>query len=157
MDLQRIQRRLEAVSLVEEGSKPAEDPEALLNRHLSVSEQLESITIKITDTNQIESVSFGGETFVLSKALAKREQLRHRVKFLRDLHESMITGRRGIYYGNESKMVATLEPSKIEVQANRAASSLRELNSIIQEKNWTTNIPMAKADTSNGPNTNTEE
>lgn len=149
MDLGRIQRRLEAVSLVEEGSKPAEDPYALLNRHLSISERLESITIKIANTNQTESISFGGETFVLSKALAKREQLRHRVKFLRDLHESMVTGRRGLYYNDNTKMVATIEPTEIETRANAAASDLRTLNSAIQEKNWTTEIPMAKAGNSN--------
>jgi len=139
-----IQRRLEAVSLVEEGEKPVEDPSALLDKHLSTSERLESLAVKIASANQDNNVQFGGHTLTLSKALAKREQLRFRVNFLRGFHESLVTGTRSRYYGSDTgKITRIIHPSEIETQLNHASSDLRNLNSAIQEKNWTTDLEMA--------------
>lgn len=134
--LEELKQRLLRVAKVQDGEKPAEDPEALLREIERTSNELESIIQKINSTNSSTQVE-DGQT--ISDALATRDVLRLKFTVYRELAKAAaITQDR--YSRSEVKFKSTVDVAKIQSQADDLAKQHRELDAKIQEVNWLTEL-----------------
>ncbi len=134
--LEELKQRLLRVAKVQDGDKPAEDPEALLREIEHASNELESTIQKINSTNSSTQIE-GGQS--ISDALATRDVLRLKFTVYRELAKAAaITQDR--YSRSEVKFKATVDVAKIQSQADDLARQHRELDAKVQEVNWLTEL-----------------
>jgi hypothetical protein len=135
-DLQKklasLQERIGSYAAVQEGTKPAEDPNKLLAEANGVVDELADLVFRINRTN----LSFRlGDGRPLTQLLAQRDAaIQHH-----SLLKSAIKGstKSPDRYGlREIKWVAVVDVRKLQKQADDAAARIRELNGMIQEANW---------------------
>src|SRR5689334_17225695 len=76
--LASLQARVQKYSVVQEGERPAEDPEAILQQIEKVAGELEQLVFAINRTNLLHPIKSGQS---LTEALAHRDSLalRHRI------------------------------------------------------------------------------
>jgi hypothetical protein len=135
-DLQKklasLRERVAANVLVQEGSKPAEDPKALLKESAGVQDELEQLVVAINGANLQHKLADGR---TLTAALAHRDTLAQRHGLLQAAIEA--TRKEPDRYSmSEIKWVAVIEVAKLQKQSEDLAQRLRELNARIQEANW---------------------
>lgn len=138
-DLQKrmaqLRSRLSLNAKVQEGERPAEDPQVLLAELETVSGQAEMLITRINLTNA--GTLYGGET--LTALLARREMLGQRVGILRDfLEDASATALRGTR--SEVILKSTVEVAALRGQVDALSKALRELDMTIQEQNWLTEL-----------------
>ncbi len=138
-DLQKraaqLQTRLNNNAKVQEGERPAEDPQGLLAELDTVMEELEALITRINLTNSA-GLSDGG---TITALLARRDCLSRRVEILRGFLDcaSALTNRatRG-----EIKIHSTVKVSELQKKIDGLSRELRELDTKIQGLNWTTEL-----------------
>ncbi len=139
-DLQKriaqIASRLQASSIVQEGDTPPEDPAALLRELQEMSDQLERLITAINLTNAA-SVLPDGQT--LTAALAKRDTLAVHQSVLRTAVEA-VNQAQARYSRSEIRMTRQLDVAALRKQIDDLAKQRRELDTAIQEHNWTTEL-----------------
>lgn len=134
--LEELKQRLVRVAKVQDGEKPAEDPEELIREIERVSDDLESVIQKINSTNSATKIDDGR---TISDALASRDVLRVKFIIYRELATAAaITQDR--YSRSEVRFKATVDVSKIQARADELAKEHRELDTKIQEINWLTEL-----------------
>lgn len=128
--------RLNNNAQVQEGEQPAEDPEELLKELEEGYARLEKLISAINRANNSTRVE-GGET--LSDLLARRECLKGKLSALRNFldNASALVRRRTV---SEIKVKSTVNVRALQKRVDELAKELRELDEVIQEKNWTTEI-----------------
>lgn len=132
----QLRERLNTVAKVQEGDRPAEDPQALLAELERAAVDLTGLIQRINRTNSVTELEPG---VTLSDALAKRDTLRLRHSYLRDLaRHAVITHDR--YSRSEVKFVSTVDIAEIQQQADSIAIAYRELDTRIQQANWTIDV-----------------
>ena len=132
----QIRERLKASALVQEGEKPPEDPAALLGEFEAMAGELERLIAQINRTNLATQLPTG-ET--LTDALAKRDILALRQTVLRQVAD--VAGERQQRYGlAEIRILATVDVGDLRRRADELARERRELDTAIQETNWTTEL-----------------
>jgi uncharacterized membrane protein YccC len=127
--------RLQRVSVVQEGEKPAEKPQALLTELVKTCERLEQLIITINVTNTAAKLE-SGET--LTEAIAKRDVLRMRQGVLDNLLRNSSTQYR--MRGTEIKFITTIDIAKLQRERDDLAKAYRELDTAIQAANWTAEL-----------------
>jgi phage host-nuclease inhibitor protein Gam len=140
-DLQKriaqLGERLRANVLVQEGDQPAESPEELLAELDTACDELESLIARINRTNAASRVSSGG---TVTDALARRDVLAIRTSAIRSAIKEA-TDRGGLfgrYSRSEIRMVRQIEVAALQRQADALSRARRELETELQQHNWTT-------------------
>src|SRR5205823_14635235 len=129
-------RRLKANALVQEGETPSEDPGALLSEFETMAGELERLIAQINRTNLATQLPTR-ET--LTDALARRDILSLRQTVLRQVAD--VAGERQQRYGRaEIRILPTVDVSDLRRRADELARERRELDTAIQETNWTAEL-----------------
>lgn len=117
---------------VQEGDRPAEEPEALLAEVERVARELADLVKRINRTN---SATAFGDGLSLSDALAERDAVALRHRLYRDLAEaaSISLDR---YSSSEIKYVSAVSVADAQKRADELAQVYRSLDARIQELNW---------------------
>jgi len=129
--LEQLKVRLLRNAKVQEGDKPAEDPEALISEFESVASELTGLISRINLSNSKATVA--GRT--MTEALAEREILKQRQALYRDLAQAA-TITQSVSTRSEVRFKGTVAVSTIQKKADAAAKELRDLDAHIQEANW---------------------
>jgi hypothetical protein len=130
--LNELRFRLVRSAKVQEGDKPAENPQMLLAELERVAAELERLIQNINRTN---SVSELGQDGTLTDALATRDLLRAKQDIYRDL-ASTATVTQGRVSRSEIKFQSTVDVAEVQKRADKLAVAHRELDTRIQEANW---------------------
>jgi hypothetical protein len=132
----QIRERLKASALVQEGETPPEDPNALLREFESMAQELQDLIGSINRTNLSTQLA-SGET--LTAALARRDVLALRQAVVRQVAD--VAGERQQRYAQaEIRTLPTVDVGALRRQADELARERRELDTSIQETNWTTEL-----------------
>jgi len=133
--LRQLETRLYNNAQVQEGEIPAEDPKELLTELEEGYGRLEYLMSRINRTNAATRV---GED-ALSDLLSRRECLKGRLDVMRNFlnHASALVSRRTV---SEIKIKSTVNVRQLQKQVDDLSRQLRELDEIVQEKNWTTDL-----------------
>lgn len=133
--MMQLSDRLMQNARVQEGEKPAEDPEALLAEYESCAGQLEELMARINRTNCETRTGEG----TLTELLARRDCLKMRVKTYHDflMAASSLT-QRGMR--TEIRVFSTVPVPEYRKKADVLSRQLRETDNAIQAANWTTEL-----------------
>lgn len=135
-DLQKklysLQNRLNNNVLIQEGDEPSENPEALLMQIFEVQKSLHELILKIHKTNASVVFSDGRE---LLAVLNERDELIAQHKVITTMLENA-TKEPDRYSYREIKWQKTIDVNRYQTQADTIALKLRQLNILIQSKNW---------------------
>ena len=133
--IHQLENRLQNNARVQEGESPAEDPQELLRELEEDYVRLEELIAHINRTNSCTLVNGSP----LSDLLARRDCWKNRLRGLRAFLDcaSELTPRRT---AGESKTHSTVNVREMQKQLDQRAKELRELEEIIQEANWTTEL-----------------
>ena len=130
--MRELDHRLGANARVQEGDKPAEDPQVLLAELERVADELERLIQNINRTNSASELAEG---VTITDALTTRDMLRARQEIYRDL-ASMASGGFSRVTRSEIKFRSTVDVAEIQKRADELAAAHRELDTRIQEANW---------------------
>lgn len=133
--LAQLQERLHRVVLVQEGVEPGEDPQELLEEAERVIDQLEGLIRRINATN---SATAFDEQRTLTDAIAAREAAQRRAALYTRLALEATPEAR--YRATEIRNVATVDVRELRARADQAAKEHRELDTRIQQLNWTVEL-----------------
>ena len=133
--LQEIANRLGCNNLVQEGEKPAEDPNELLKEYDGASKRLVELVTRINQTNAV--ITLNGQT--ITALISKKDVLKQKLKNYQDLvfTASNIASR---VQRSEIKILPTVEVKELQKKCDSLAKELRELENSLQEANWTTEL-----------------
>jgi len=131
--MQELRERIVRNSKHQEGEKPTENPERLLEEFESISLECCDLIVRINMTNNSISLDSG---LVLTEALAKRDQLKSMHSLLKTL-ATEATPKQDRYSKKEIKFVSSVNVSQIQSRADDLAKEFRNLDSQIQQANWT--------------------
>jgi hypothetical protein len=139
-DLQKriaqLEDRLRACVLVQEGEEPPEDPGELLAEIDESCAELERLIAQINHTNASARLPSGG---TVTEALARRDVLTTRAGALRGaIREASDRGLFGRYSRSEIRMVRQVNVAELQKHVDQLAKTRRELETELQEHNWTT-------------------
>jgi hypothetical protein len=133
---EQLKARLGRSAKVQEGDRPAEDPQELLAELERVARELADLVRRINRTNSA-TVFSGGQT--VSDALAERDVLGMRRAVYAELAQAAsVTQSR--YTRTEVKYVSTVNVAELQKRADEMAREYRELDARIQELNWNTEL-----------------
>jgi hypothetical protein len=122
--LTTLRERIMRNALLQEGSTPHEDPNALLREAEGVIAELEALVVRINVANLSTTLpdSLAQRHALLQSAIAATQKEPDR------------------YSAREIKWVAAIEVGKLQKQSDDLSRQIRELNTRIQETNWATEI-----------------
>ena len=133
--LEQLSSRLYANATIQEGEAPAEDPAALLEEYEDCAGQLETLIARINRTNCETRTDSG----TLTELLAKRDCLKMRVGTYQDfLSAASNLTRRATR--SEIKIMSAVPVPEYRKKADALSRQLREVDSVIQAANWTTEL-----------------
>lgn len=134
--IEQLKQRILRNAKVQEGQKPAENPESLIAEMESISVELLELIQRINKTNSITELKKGVS---LADAIAERDILVLKNIIYRDLAQSA-TITQDIRTKSEVKFIGTVKVPQIQEQADKIAKAHRELDTKIQELNWKTDL-----------------
>jgi len=130
--LEQLKERLLRNVKIQEGTKPAEKPEALLAELDTLTKELGSLIQKINRTN---SVTKFDKTRTIADVLAERDLLAQKQSIYREMiRTTAITHDR--FMRTEIKFVTTVKVIDLQKTADELGRKHRELDTKIQELNW---------------------
>lgn len=130
-----LHARLDNNALVQEGEKPAEDPNELLKELDSSLASLEELVTRINTTNCNTLVN--GES--LTSLISRRDALTQKIRIYRDLVVSASQAARRATR-SEIKILSTIDVKATQNNIDAMSKKLRELDNLIQQTNWTTDL-----------------
>ena len=130
-----LRRRLNNVVLVQEGEKPAEDPNKLLAELNEALERLEYLMAAINQTN----CRTKADGMSLTEIIARKDALMVKVSAYRDLvyTAGQNTNRAR---GTEIRVLPSLEAPSLQKTVDETAKEIRRLDNLLQETNWKTKL-----------------
>jgi hypothetical protein len=128
--------RLQASAVVQEGDAPPEDPGALLRDLAEMSRELEDLIAAINLTNATSRLDDGR---TITELLAQRDVLRLRQGVLRSAAEAVAQAS-ARYSRSEIRLTRQIDVAAVRREIDDQARRLRELDTAIQEHNWTTEL-----------------
>lgn len=133
--IEQLGVRLNNNAIVQEGEKPAENPEDLLKELNESIEKLENIIAKINKTN-CETIIDGKS---ITELIAKKDCLMVKLEAYKRLActASQIAHRVG---RNEIKILSTVDVKEVQKKIDSIAKELRITDNKIQEMNWKTEL-----------------
>jgi hypothetical protein len=139
-DLQKriaqLASRLQASGVVQEGDAPPEDPAQLLAELGELTSELERLITAINLTNAASLLADGRP---LTAALAERDVLALRQSVLRQAVDS-VTQTQARYSRSEIRLARQFDVAAVRREIDDLARRRRELDTAIQEFNWTTQL-----------------
>ena len=132
--IMQLRERLRASALVQEGEAPPEDPQELLAELDRLLGQFRDLVGRINRSNLAARLPDGTS---LTDALAERDTLALRAGILEAVAEAA-TNRVNRYSRTEIRMVPTVDVGAVRRQADAVARERRELDTAIQQINWST-------------------
>lgn len=134
-NISQLENRLILNSKVQEGEKPSEDPNQLIEILTENIKDFENIIYNINMTNSLTIVD--GEP--LTKLMAKRETLLLKIKILNNFVEN--ASRKIDRYSNkEIKILSSVNVAKEQEKIDKLSKEYRLLDAKIQSANWTTDL-----------------
>ena len=130
--LEQLKARTIRNAKVQEGDRPAEEPEALLAEVERVARELADLIKRINRTNSATAFADGQS---LSDALAERDVVALRHRLYRELAEAASISQ-DRYSRSEVKYVSAVSVADAQKQADDLAREYRSLDARIQELNW---------------------
>lgn len=127
--------RLRNNARVQEGEKPAENPQELLKELNEMTQRLEKLMADINLTNS--RVLSQGEP--LTRLLARRDAWQQQIQILReflDAASSLYDRARQ----SEIKILSTVKVAALQKELDQKSKALRELDARIQAANWTEDL-----------------
>ena len=131
-----LRSRIGANAVTQEGKEPAEDVEQLLKEAYGLLQQLREMAVRVNATNERCKLPDGR---TISEALARRMELNQRHSMVR----TAIEGTKHLenrYSLSEIAWIPCLDVRQKQKQLNDFSTKIRELNLMIQETNWTTDL-----------------
>jgi hypothetical protein len=130
--LASLQARAQKYTVVQEGERPAEDPNDILTQVTAITGDLHRLVFAINTAN-LQYKLTSGES--ITEALAKRDSLVLHHRILVSVVESCTkpVERYGV---KEIRWVATIDVPAIQKRIDDMAKQIRELNAAIQEAGW---------------------
>ncbi len=133
--IQQLRERLCNNAVVQEGEKPAEDPQALIAELDGCVSSLEELIGRINLTNC--KTALDGKT--LTELIARRDALTLKIGTYRELASAASqTGRRATR--SEIRLLSTVDVQALQKQVDAMSRDLRLLDNQIQQTNWTTEL-----------------
>ena len=133
--IEQLRSRLNSNALVQEGEKPAEEPEQLLRELDGCVARLEELMAKINRTNCETMVE--GKT--LTELIARKDALLIRLSAYRDLvNTAGQTARRATR--SEIKIFSAVNVQDKQRMVDEMAKELRLLDNKLQATNWTVEL-----------------
>ena len=133
--IEQLRIRIQNNVLVQEGEKPAEDPDKLMKELEESLARLEYLIRQINLTNCTYKVD--GRT--LTELIAKKDVLRVKQSAYRDiLHAASQSTQRA--RNTEIKIVPVLKAAQLQKKADELAKEIRLLDNTIQQANWTADL-----------------
>lgn len=133
--IQQLQTRLGNNAIVQEGERPAEDPQDLLDELDRDIDRLEELTAAVNLTNC--RTLYEGES--LTALIARRDCLRLRLEILRNfISEASQNTRRA--RGSEIRVLSTVNVKNLQRETDELSRDLRLLDNAIQATNWSTEL-----------------
>ncbi len=133
--LNSLKERLQRVALVQEGEKPAEDPQELLRIQDACFQRMEYLIAAINHSNDV--IEAGGMT--LTQLIAKKDVLLMKLaaykNVIRDAGSSTSRAR-----GTEIRIIPTVKAAELQAEADRMSREIRLLDNTLQETNWTRDL-----------------
>ena len=134
-NIEQLKYRLVTNMLVQEGEKPAEDPQELMKQFDSCVSRMEELVTLINHKNS--STLVDGET--LTSMISRRDTLIRRIDAYRDMVNSASRGAMRATH-SEIKIFSTIDVRALQKQIDDLSKQRRELDNKIQMTNWTTDI-----------------
>jgi hypothetical protein len=134
--LQELRERIIRNAKYQEGDTPSESPTELIIEYESLTDSYMNLVIHINQTNN--TITLGDGKNMVS-ALAERDTLKQKHSLYRAL-ASEATPKQDRYSKKEIKFLSSVNVSDIQLKADSAAKSLRELDSQIQQANWNNDL-----------------
>lgn len=135
-DLEELKNRMLKNVKIQDGDTIQEDVYTLMDEYIEKQAQLSELITKINQSN-IKTINKSGES--LANMLALRDNYKSIVKTYKLLYdEAAITPNR--YSRNEIKFISTVDIDKIQAKINEYSGKYRNLDTQIQELNWTVNL-----------------
>ena len=133
--IEQLRMRIQNNVLVQEGEKPAEDPDKLMKELEESLARLEYLIRQINLTNCAYNVE--GQT--LTELIAKKDVLRVKQSAYRDiLYAASQSTQRA--RNTEIKIVPVLKAAQLQKKADELAKAIRLLDNKIQQANWTADL-----------------
>jgi hypothetical protein len=134
--LGEVRDRLRVSALVQEGDKPAEDPEPLLRELDGIAAELERLIADINRTNAGARLSSG---VTLTQALARRDVLGLLHGALKAVADATAQ-QQARYSRSEIRLIRTFDVGAVRSRVDQLARDRRELDVEIQSANWTVDL-----------------
>ena len=139
-DLQRrlhqLTQRMTQNAQYQEGETPVEDPKELLHEFRQVLKQWQDLVSQINLCNSRIQLPNG---IKMTTALAQRDALTQEHAALVELANAA-TPEQSRYSRSEIKMLSAIDVKAIRTQADKIAKTVRELDLMIQETNWSSEL-----------------
>jgi hypothetical protein len=130
--LASLQARAQKYAVVQEGERPAEDPQTILRQIEAVATELQRLVYAVNRANLQHKIGTGES---LTEALAKRDSLALRHRILQSVLD--VCAKPPERYGvKEIRWVTTVDVAEMQEQVDNLAKEIRELNAAIQEAGW---------------------
>ena len=133
--ISKIKDRLENIVRIQEGDKPAEEPQELMDELDRCLGQLELLIFNINVTN-MGIVTDDGRS--MTKLLAQRDILKKRIDVLRNTFNEATNS--GSLYSYEIRYVTTIEVKPLRRELDKYSQEYRQLDMKIQELNFTNDL-----------------
>lgn len=134
--IQQLRQRLARSAKVQEDETPPEDPQELLRETDALLDELQTLIQQINRTNA--NTAFD-DTRTLTDALAERDVLMMRRGVLTGLIDNAVQTQPR--YGRmEVKYFSTVDIADVQSQVDDISRQYRELDTRIQELNWTVDL-----------------
>lgn len=134
--LQELRSRIIRNAKYQEGEAPAEDPQELLREYSEVAASFERLAVRINQANN--QIQFGNGLSMV-EALARRDVLKMRHSLYKSLADEA-TPQQNRYSKSEIKFIGSVNVRETQASADRLAREHRELDALIQQANWSTEI-----------------
>ena len=133
--IDQLRYRLSRNATVQEGEKPAEDPNELIKELDGCAARLEELMARINLTNAATVIE--GKT--LTELIAKRDALNQKISVYRGFlsEASNLAGRAS---RSEIKILSTVNVRKLQKQLDDMSMDLRLTDNALQQANWTVEL-----------------
>lgn len=133
--LSRLNQRLQANALVQEGDVPSEDPKVLIKDVETTIDELTTLVDRINKTNGVVIVD--GKT--LSEMITKRDFMVKRISIMREFLQKA-SNKIERYSRNEIMITATVDVKPYQEIVDKLSYEARMLDAKIQYTNWNTEL-----------------
>lgn len=136
-ETEQLKERLNRVVQIQEGDEPPENPQTLLQALDDAFSRSTALIQRINRTNARTPFGTTGQT--LADALVERDGLMARRAALKHVI-NVATSNQHRFGRSEIKFVVTVDVASIQKDIDRLSREFRELDTAIQQLNWTVDL-----------------